>query len=76
MSLMKIAIRSLQQRGVASALTMFSMALGVALIVTVLVVYGVVNQSFRNSANGYEIIVGKEGSSLQLVLNTVYHMGR
>ena len=76
MSLMKIAIRSLQQRGVASALTMFSMALGVALMHTVLVVYGVWHQSLRNSANGYEMIVGKKGSSLQLVLNTVYHMGR
>lgn len=76
MSLIKIAIRSIQQRGVASSLTMFSMALGVALIVAVLVVYGVVNQSFRGSANGYEMIVGKKGSSLQLVLNTVYHLGR
>ncbi|MCE9608537.1 MAG: ABC transporter permease [Planctomycetia bacterium] len=76
MSLWKMAWRSIQQRGTASALTMLSMALGVALIVAVMVVYGVVDQSFRNTASGYELIVGAKGGSLQLTLNTVYHIGR
>ena len=35
MSLFSIALRSIQQRGVASALTIFSMALGVMLVVAV-----------------------------------------
>jgi putative ABC transport system permease protein len=76
MSLWRIAFRSIQQRGVASLLTIFSMGLGVALIVAVLIVYGVINESFRNSANGYQFIIGKKGSPLELVLNTVYHQGR
>lgn len=71
-----MALRSIQQRGTASLLTMFSMALGVALITAVLVVYGVVDQSFRNTASGYNLIVGAKGGSLQLTLNTVYHIGR
>jgi putative ABC transport system permease protein len=76
MSLWRIAFRSIQQRGIASLLTVVSMSLGVALIVAVLIVYGVINESFRNSANGYHLIVGKKGSPLELVLNTVYHQGK
>jgi putative ABC transport system permease protein len=76
MSLWKIALRSIEQRGTASVLTILSMALGVALVVVVLVVHGVVDQTFRQTAGGYEMIVGKKGSPLELVLNTVYHYGR
>jgi putative ABC transport system permease protein len=75
MSLWKIALRSIEQRRVASALTIFSMALGVALVVVVLVVYGVVDRTFRNTAGGYEMVVGGKGGRLDLVLNAVYHMG-
>ncbi len=75
MSLIAIAWRSLTQRALASALTGFSMALGVALVVAVLVIYHVVADSFqRNSGVGYDVIVGAKGSKLQLVLNTVYHL--
>jgi putative ABC transport system permease protein len=75
MSLFKIAWRSIQQRGLASALTGLSMALGVALVVAVLVIHAVVADSFRrNSSLGYDLIVGAKGGKLQLVLNTVYHL--
>jgi len=74
MSLWKIAWRSIQQRAFSSALTAFSMALGVALVVAVLVIYGVIDQSFRRSAQGYDLIVGAKGSPLELVLSTVYHL--
>jgi putative ABC transport system permease protein len=76
MSLLGIALRSIRQRGVASVLTIISMSLGVALIVAVLIVYGVIKDSFDNSANGYHLIIGKKGSRLELVLNTVYHQGK
>lgn len=76
MSLWKIAWRSIQQRGLASSLTALSVALGVALVVTVLVLFGAVNESFRRTANGYDLIVGAKGSPLQLVLNTVFHISR
>ena len=75
MSLWKIALRSIEQRGIASALTILSMALGVALVVVVLVVHGVVDSNFRNTAGGYELVVGGKGGRLDLVLNAVYHMG-
>ncbi len=74
MSLWKIAWRSIQQRALASTLTAVSMALGVALVVTVLVIHGVIEESFTRGAQGYHLVVGKKGSPLQLVLNTVYHL--
>ena len=75
MSLLAIAWRSITRRGLASALTALSMALGVALVVVVLVVHAVVDDSFNRNANlGYDVIVGAKGGRLQLVLNTVYHL--
>jgi putative ABC transport system permease protein len=76
MSLWKIALRSIQHRALASVLTAFSMALGVGLVVTVIVIHGVIDKSFKRGAQGYDLIVGPKGSSLELVLNTVYHLGR
>ncbi len=75
MSLWKIAWRSIQQRGLASVLTAFSMALGVMLVVAVLTIHGVVQESFRlNASLGYNMIVGAKGGKLQLTLNTVYYL--
>jgi len=77
MSLWKIAWRSIQQRGVASALTAVSMALGVMLVVAVLAVHGVIKQSFQNNSSlGYHVIVGAKGGSLQLTLNSVYYLSQ
>ena len=77
MSLWKIAWRSIQQRALASSLTGLSMALGVMLVVAVLVIHGVINESFLNNAGlGYNLIVGAKGGRLDLVLNTVYYLAR
>lgn len=76
MSLLRIAWRSIQQRALASGLTAFTVALGVALVVAVLVIHAVVDQSFRRGSQGYDLIVGAKGSPLQLVLNTVFHLSQ
>ncbi len=77
MSMWMIAWRSIQQRGLASSLTAFSMALGVMLVVTVLSMSGVIQQSFQNNANlGYNLIVGAKGGKLQLTLNSVYYLSQ
>jgi putative ABC transport system permease protein len=77
MSLFKIAWRSIQQRGLASLLTMSSMALGVMMVVAVLSIHGVVTKSFQNNSSlGYNLIVGAKGGALQLTLNTVYYLSK
>ena len=53
MSFWKIAWRNMQQRALASSLTALSMALGVALMIAVIVIYGVAVKQFEQSARGY-----------------------
>ncbi|MDZ4687938.1 MAG: ABC transporter permease [Planctomycetaceae bacterium] len=73
MNLAAIAFKSLKQRALASVLTGLSVALGVMLMVAVLVIYAVLDQTFSQRSIGYGLIVGPKGSPLQLVLSTVYH---
>jgi putative ABC transport system permease protein len=75
MNLFSIALRSIRQRGLASMLTCFSMALGVTLMVAVIAIHGVVNESFKvGQYLGYNILVGPKGGKLQLTLNSVYYL--
>ncbi|MGH9818099.1 MAG: ABC transporter permease, partial [Candidatus Acidiferrales bacterium] len=76
MSFWKIAWRNIEQRALASSLTALSMALGVAVMIAVIVTYGVAVQQFEQNAQGYHLIVGGKGGELQLVMSTVYHVGR
>ena len=77
MNVFKIAWRSIQYRGAGSALTIISMALGVMMVVAVLSIYGLVQNSFRsNNSFGYNIIVGARGGGTQLTLNSVYYLSR
>ena len=74
MSLWKIAWRSIEHRSLASILTALSMALGVALVVTVLVIHGVINKTFQRSAQGYSLLIGPKGSKLDLVFSTAFYI--
>lgn len=76
MNLAMIAWKSVRQRWLSSTLTAFSVALGVALMITVLVINGVVTRMFSQSATGFHLVVGAKGSPMQLVLNTIYFMDR
>ncbi|MFK7777257.1 MAG: ABC transporter permease [Gimesia sp.] len=75
MNTLTIAWKSIQQRRVSSLLTALSVALGVTLMISVLVINGVVDRMFNQTASGYDLIVGPKGSPLQLVLNTVFRVG-
>ncbi len=74
MNLMSIAYKSIKQRALSSSLTSLSVALGVMLMVAVLVIHGIIDRMFSQQSIGYELIVGRKGSGLQLVLNTVYRL--
>jgi putative ABC transport system permease protein len=77
MSFWKIAWRNIEQRALASSLTGLSMALGVALMILVIVIHGVTVEQFENDAQGYHLIVGgSKGGDMQLVMTTVFHLGR
>jgi putative ABC transport system permease protein len=56
-------------------LTAASVALGVALFVAIGVLRQASEQGFQRTAGICDTIVGAKGDSLQLSLNTLYHMG-
>lgn len=74
MNLFTIAWKSVQQRALASGLTGFSVALGVALMVAVLIINSIITKMFNQSGTGYDLIIGPQGSATQLVLSTVYRI--
>jgi putative ABC transport system permease protein len=77
MNLFTIAVRNLLYRKLPTTLTMLSMALGVGLVVLVLNVGAIVEQTFDRTSNvGYNLIVGAKGNSMQLVFNTVFYLSR
>ncbi len=76
MTLLTIAAKSIRQRWLASSLTALSISLGVALMVVVLVINGVVTRMFSQNATGFDMILGAKGSPMQLVLNTIYFLDR
>lgn len=77
MWLLRIAWRNFCYRSLSSILTTISLALGVALVVLVLAVFGIVTEAFsRNAQVGYNLVVGPPGSALQLTLNSVYYLSQ
>ena len=74
MNLWSIAVKSVKQRALASALTSLSVALGVMLMVVVLVANGMAERMFVQTATGYDLILGPKGSQLELVLTSIYRL--
>ncbi|QDT18575.1 ABC transporter permease [Gimesia chilikensis] len=75
MNTLTIAWKSIKERRLASALTALSVALGVTLLVSVLVINGIIDKMFNQTASGYDLVVGAQGSKLQLILSTVFRVG-
>ncbi|MEE9393565.1 MAG: ABC transporter permease [Planctomycetota bacterium] len=75
MSLFTYVLRGLKQRPLSSALTALSVALGVMLVTSILAVQHEVERSYGRQSAGYSLVVGPAGSPLELVLNSVYHVG-
>lgn len=75
MSIFKIVIKNLTQRKLSSFLTVLSVLLGTALIISIVTIREETQRAFDQSATGYELIVGPKGSAIQLTLSTVFHIG-
>jgi putative ABC transport system permease protein len=75
MTLLSLVYHSVMNRKLTAALTMLSIALSVALLVGVENVRVGARDSFANTISQTDLIVGARGSSLQLLLYAVFHMG-
>jgi putative ABC transport system permease protein len=67
-------LRSLRRRPLATALSALSVALGVALVVSIDVLRREARAHFEGAAVPWDLVVGPKGSPLQIVLNAVFHM--
>lgn len=76
MRLDQLIRRNLAQHRVSSALTLLSVALGVALVGGVLLLRASTSDTFLRPSRGYGLVVGAPGSSLELVLNSIFHVGQ
>lgn len=75
MVLLSLAYHSLINRKLTTLLTVLSIALSVALLVGVENVRVGARDSFNNTISQTDLIVGARGSSLQLLLYAVFHIG-
>ena len=76
MSLLALAWRSVRGSPLASALTIVAVALGAALVISLLSLRASTRRSFLEAARGYDAILGPtEGSPLDTVLSTLFHVG-
>src|ERR671925_2407040 len=74
MTVLTVAVKYLQGRFVASALTAFSVALGVSLIIASFLLTRGIKEGFIEGTTDYSLVVGAKGSPTQLVLNVVFRM--
>jgi putative ABC transport system permease protein len=75
MALLALAYQSLKNRWFTSALTLFSIALSVALLLGVEQVRMGARESFANTISQTDLIVGARGGTLQLLLYAVFRIG-
>jgi len=75
MLLLSLAWQSLRNRRVTTILTIFSIALSVALLLGVEALRVSARESFASTISGTDLIVGARGGGLQLLLYTVFRMG-
>jgi putative ABC transport system permease protein len=72
---LQLALKSLVNRRLASALTLLSVTLSVALLIGVERVRGGARDSFANTISQTDLIVGAKGGTIQLLLYAVFRMG-
>jgi putative ABC transport system permease protein len=74
MNYFQLVLKQMRQRALSTWLTTLSVMLGVALAIAIMVMGRESQSLFGQNDYGFDAIIGKKGSKLQLVLNTIYHL--
>jgi putative ABC transport system permease protein len=74
MNYFQLVLKQMRQRALSTWLTTLSVMLGVGLAVAIMVMGRESESLFGQNDYGYDAIIGKKASKLQLVLNTIYHL--
>lgn len=76
MRLDQLVRRNLRRQRVSSSLTALNVGLGALLVSVVLLLRSATAGAFLQPSRGFSLVVGPKGSRLELVLNTVFHLGQ
>ena len=77
MGTLRLILKQMRQRALATWLTLLSVLLGVALAIAILLMRDAGQALFGQTEYGYDAIVGiGKGSPTSLVMNTVYHIDK
>lgn len=74
MTVVSVAWTYLKGRTVASGLTIFSVAIGVSLMIASVLLTQGIRTSFIEGTTDYNLIIGAKGSPTQLVLSTIFRL--
>jgi putative ABC transport system permease protein len=74
MNYFQLVLKQMRQRALSTWLTTLSVMLGVGLAVAIMVMFQESQSMFGQNDYGFDVLIGKKGSKLQLVLNTIYHI--
>ncbi len=75
MSIIHLAVKSLKNRKTTALLTIFSIAISVALLLGVERLRVEARSSFTSTVSGTDLVVGARNSPLSLLLYSVFHIG-
>ncbi len=73
--MLRIALKSLWSRRAVALLTLFGIAISVALLVGVQRVRQEAHDSFANTVSGADLLVGARTGPVNLLLYAVFHIG-
>jgi putative ABC transport system permease protein len=74
MNLLVLVWSYLKTRPLNTALNIFLLSLGIAVIAILLIVNNQLRQKIESNARGIDLVVGAKGSPLQLILCNIFHM--
>ena len=74
MRLWQIILKSLRQHWLSTGSAIFSIALGVALLISVTSLREQTHRNFTQEGLGVDAVLGPKGSPLQIALNALYHL--
>lgn len=75
MNLLRLAWRNLTHKPLSALLSILLFALSIGLISLLLNLRQQADEQFDNNLAGVDLVVGAKGSPLELVLNSMYHVG-
>jgi putative ABC transport system permease protein len=73
MNAAQLSIASIKNRKLPSFLCVLAVACGIALLTSVFLLFSAAENGLMKNAAGVDVVVGAKGSTLQLVLSTIYH---